>query len=65
MAKDGKDHAYWSLVQTLRTTDGRELRMRRITEPSREQKGLLHQLGITFPEHLEIDLKCNENSAMT
>ncbi|MGH9449666.1 MAG: IS1634 family transposase, partial [Terriglobia bacterium] len=47
----------------LPTTDGRELRLRRITEPSREQNGLLHQVGIRLPEHLEIDLKCSENSA--
>ena len=48
----------------LPTTEGRELRLRRITEPSREQKELLHQLGITLPERLEIDLKCSENSSI-
>ena len=30
----------------LPTTDGRELRLRRITEPTTEQNYLLHQLGI-------------------
>jgi len=28
----------------LPTTDGREIRLRRITEPTAEQKSLLHQL---------------------
>lgn len=48
----------------LPTTDGQELRLRRITEPSPEQKQLLHQLQITLPEHLEMDLQCSENSAI-
>jgi len=48
----------------LPTTDGRELRLRRITEPSPQQKQLLHQLRITLPERLEMDLKCSENSAL-
>jgi transposase len=37
----------------LPTTDGRELRLRRITEPTAEQKSLLHQLGLTLPDRLE------------
>jgi transposase len=48
----------------LPTTDGREIRLRRITEPTEEQKRLLHQLRITLPEHLEIDLKCSVDSAI-
>jgi transposase len=48
----------------LPTTDGRELRLRRITEPSPEQKQLLQQLKITLPEHLEFGVKCSENSAI-
>lgn len=48
----------------LPTTDGRQLRLRRITEPSPEQKQLLHQLSITLPERLEMDLECSENSAL-
>ena len=31
----------------LPTTDGREIRLRRITEPTAEQKSLLRQLGIS------------------
>jgi transposase len=37
----------------LPTTDGREIRLRRITEPTAEQKLLLRQLGISLPEHLQ------------
>ena len=48
----------------LPTTDGRQLRLRRITEPSPEQKQLLLQLRITLPERLEMDLECSENSAL-
>jgi transposase len=33
----------------LPTTDGREIRLRRITEPTAEQKSLLHQLGLKRP----------------
>ena len=48
----------------LPITDGRELRLRRITEPSPEQKKLLHQLRIILPERLEMNLECSENSAL-
>src|SRR6266446_1445355 len=34
----------------LPTTDGREIRLRRITEPTTEQKSLLHQLGLDLPD---------------
>jgi transposase len=37
----------------LPTTDGREIRLRRITEPTAEQKSLLRQLGMSLPEHLQ------------
>ena len=44
-----------SLLSTLQsadivlpTTDGREIRLRRITEPTAEQKSLLQQLGLAF-----------------
>jgi len=43
----------------LPTTDGREIRLRRITEPSLEQKSLLHQLGISLPDHLNRAPKCS------
>jgi len=47
----------------LPTTDGREIRLRRITEPTAEQKSLLHQLGITLPERLNFHAKCSVDSA--
>jgi hypothetical protein len=43
----------------LPTTDGREIRLRRITEPAAEQKSLLHQLGLTLPERLKALSKCS------
>jgi transposase len=60
-----------SLLSTLQsadivlpTTDGREIRLRRITEPSAEQKVLLHQLGLSLPERLHSDLKCSADSVV-
>ena len=47
----------------LPTTDGREIRLRRITEPTAEQKSLLQQLGITLPERFELNRKCSVDSA--
>ena len=47
----------------LPTTDGREIRLRRITEPTTEQKALLEQLGLTIPERLEFNHKCSADSA--
>jgi transposase len=48
----------------LPTTDGREIRLRRITEPTAEQKSLLRQLGITLPEHLQFNRECSADSAI-
>src|SRR5436190_1236668 len=48
----------------LPTTDGHEIRLRRITEPTAEQKSLLRQLGISLPEHLEFNRKCSVDSAI-
>jgi transposase len=47
----------------LPTTDGREVRLRRITEPTAEQKSLLHQLGLTLPDRLHNLSKCSVDSA--
>jgi transposase len=47
----------------LPTTDGREIRLRRITEPSTEQKSLLQQLDLTLPAHFEFNRKCSADSA--
>ncbi|MCL5746073.1 MAG: IS1634 family transposase [Acidobacteria bacterium] len=60
-----------ALLATLRsadivlpTTDGHEIRLRRITEPTAEQQSLLHQLGISLPDRLEFDRKCSVDSAI-
>jgi hypothetical protein len=47
----------------LPTTDGREIRLRRITEPTAEQKSLLRQLGIRLPERLQLNRECSVDSA--
>jgi transposase len=47
----------------LPTTDGREIRLRRITEPTAEQKSLLHQLGLRLPERLKSLSKCSADFA--
>ena len=48
----------------LPTTDGREIRLRRITEANAEQKSCLHQLGISLPERLRFNPKCSVDSAI-
>ena len=48
----------------LPTTDGREIRLRRITEPDTEQKSLLHQLHLSLPDRLEFQHKCSADSAI-
>lgn len=59
-----------SLLSTLQsadivlpTTDGREIRLRRITEPTAEQKSLLQQLGLALPDRLEHNRECSVDSA--
>ena len=47
----------------LPTTDGREIRLRRITTPNPEQQLLLDQLGITLPDRLSFDSECSVDSA--
>jgi transposase len=60
-----------SLLSTLQsadivlpTTDGREIRLRRITEPTTEQKSVLQQLGLTLPDRLESHRECSVDSAI-
>jgi transposase len=48
----------------LPATDGREIRLRRITEPDAEQKSLLRQLGISLPDHFQLNRKCSADSAI-
>lgn len=47
----------------LPTTDGREIRLRRITEPDAEQKSLLHQLRLSLPDRLQFQRECSVDSA--
>src|SRR5881398_2343744 len=47
----------------LPTTDGREIRLRRVTKPTAEQKSLLHQLGLSLPERLKSLSKCSADFA--
>jgi transposase len=46
----------------LPTTDGREIRLRRITEPTAEQRSLLHQLALALPDRLQSDRECSVDS---
>ena len=48
----------------LPTTDGREIRLRRITQPTEDQRALLGQLGLTLPERFELNRKCSVDSAI-
>ena len=48
----------------LPTTDGREIRLRRITEPTVEQKSLFQQLGLSLPDRLEFNRECSADSAI-
>ena len=47
----------------LPTTDGREIRLRRVTEPTAEQKSCLHQLGISLPDRFNFNRECSVDSA--
>jgi transposase len=48
----------------LPTTDGREIRLRRITQPTTDQKSLLDQLGLDLPERLKAFSKCSADFAI-
>ena len=59
-----------SLLSTLQsadivlpTTEGREIRLRRITEPTPEQRSLLQQLGLSLPDQLQPNRECSVDSA--
>lgn len=46
----------------LETTDGRTLRLRRVSRPDRPQQVLLDQLHLTLPERLGYDTECSGDS---
>jgi transposase len=43
----------------LPTTDGREIRLRRVATPDPQQKQLLDQLGLSVPKDLELNFECS------
>jgi len=43
----------------LPTTDGRQIRLRRVTTPDQPQQLLLDQLGISMPQRLSFDTECS------
>jgi len=47
----------------LPTTDGRQIRLRRVTTPTEEQNTLLDHLGLELPERLDFDYECSADSA--
>jgi transposase len=63
----GKALALLSTLQSadivLPTTDGREIRLRRVTEPTREQKELLARLGLELSMQLDPAIECSVDSA--
>jgi transposase len=48
----------------LPTTEAREIRLRRITNPSAEQQSLLARLNLTLPERIGLPLECSADSAV-
>jgi hypothetical protein len=43
----------------LPTTDGRQIRLRRVTSPTREQQLLFEQLHVRIPDRLNLDQECS------
>jgi transposase len=48
----------------LPTTDGREIRLRRVSTPDPQQQQLLDQLGLKVPQDLELNFECSVDSAL-
>ena len=48
----------------LPTTDGREIRLRRVSTPDLQQQQLLDQLGLKVPQDLELNFECSVDSAL-
>lgn len=60
-SKDGKDHTYWSLVETVRTANGarqRTLCYLWVERIGPGTKSMLHQLGLSPPQRLKSLSKC-------
>lgn len=48
----------------LPTTEGHEIRLRRITIPTAQQKDVLRQLGMVLPDRLDFNRECSGDSAI-
>src|SRR5208337_1436786 len=48
----------------LPTTDGREIRLRRVAALSPEQQQLLAELSISFPDRFNLNFECSVDSAI-
>jgi transposase len=48
----------------LPTTDGREIRLRRVAARSPEQQLLLNNLSISFPDRFDLNFECSVDSAI-
>ena len=48
----------------LETTDGRTLRLRRVSRPDADQQRLVEALHLTLPERLGIDVECSGDSVL-
>ncbi|MGH9345010.1 MAG: hypothetical protein ACRD19_14775 [Terriglobia bacterium] len=48
----------------LPTTDGCEIRLRRVATPNPDQQRLLTQLGITLSERFNLNIECSIDSAI-
>ena len=49
----------------LPTTDGLQIRLRRVTIPTREQQVLFEKLHIHIPDRLHLDQECSADFATT
>jgi hypothetical protein len=54
-----------SLTGAGRVDEEFEIRLRRITEPTAEQKSLLHQLQLSLPDRLKSLSKCSADLKTT
>ena len=49
----------------LETTDGRTLRLRRVSRPDPAQQALVEKLQLTLPERLNVDVECSADAGAT
>jgi len=56
--------AIYSADIVLPTTDGREIRLRRVPALTAEQQKLLTELNLSLPDHLNLNFECSVDSAI-